>query len=360
MTKVVCQICGKEFKWITGCHLKTHGITYVDYLKKYPNAETGIKIWNKGKTKKTDERVKKYSDKLCEEEAKKKREINKLLKEGKIELPFCACGCGGRVTKLGNKYITGHNSRVDNPFQDKHHTEESKQKNREANRVAQKGSKNGFYGKKHTDETKQKISKIVTDFYQTKEGIELKKLLSELRKDTTLSEEHKNAIGEGLNSFYNSEEGEELKKEFSVRFSGEGNPFFGKKHSKETIKILRDVLIKNRKKGIYNIVPNKKEQELYEFLQKVVPDEYKFVGDGKTIDVGGLMPDFININGQRKLIELYGDYWHDGDDEGHRIFYFRLFGYETLIIWEHELKDKDKLREKILTFHGLGSHKQNL
>ena len=28
-----------------------------------------------------------------------------------IELPFCACGCGQRVTKLGNKYIKGHNRR---------------------------------------------------------------------------------------------------------------------------------------------------------------------------------------------------------------------------------------------------------
>jgi len=27
------------------------------------------------------------------------------------ELPFCACGCGERVTKKGNKYINGHNLR---------------------------------------------------------------------------------------------------------------------------------------------------------------------------------------------------------------------------------------------------------
>ena len=50
----------------------------------------------------------------CSKESKKKakeetKRLNKLLKEGKIELPFCKCGCGGRVTKLGNEYINGHN-----------------------------------------------------------------------------------------------------------------------------------------------------------------------------------------------------------------------------------------------------------
>ena len=294
MTKVVCLICGKEYDQLTN-HLRVHNINIAQYKERYPNAKT-----------------------ISEETH------NKRSKYGK-----------------------------DNSFFGKHHTDESNQKNREANRIAQKGSKNAFYGKKHTKESKDKNRKTKKDFYLTEEGIKLKKLLSELKKDTILSEEHKNAISDGLNSFYSSEEGEKLRKEFSVRFSGEGNPFFGKEHSKETIKMLRDILIKNRKKGIYNIVPNKKEQELYEFLQEILPDEYKFVGDGKTVDVGGCAPDFININGQKKLIELYGDYWHKGDDEGHRIFYFRLFGYETLIIWEHELKDKEKLREKILAFHGI-------
>ena len=44
------------------------------------------------------------------------------------ELPFCACGCGGRVTKLGNKYIHGHNSKSNHPMKDKHQSEETKQK----------------------------------------------------------------------------------------------------------------------------------------------------------------------------------------------------------------------------------------
>ena len=64
MSKVVCLICGKEFKWITGLHLKTHGITYAEYLERFPYADTGIKTWNTGKTKETDDRVKKYAETL--------------------------------------------------------------------------------------------------------------------------------------------------------------------------------------------------------------------------------------------------------------------------------------------------------
>ena len=64
MSRVVCLICGKEFKWITGLHLKTHGITYAEYLEKFPDAETGIKTWNTGKTKETDIRVEKYAETL--------------------------------------------------------------------------------------------------------------------------------------------------------------------------------------------------------------------------------------------------------------------------------------------------------
>ena len=58
-------------------------------------------------------------------------ELNKEIKEEKepiLELPFCACGCGGRVTKPGNKYIRGHHARVDHPMKGKHHSKKSKEK----------------------------------------------------------------------------------------------------------------------------------------------------------------------------------------------------------------------------------------
>jgi len=41
----------------------------------------------------------------------KEWEIEKRKIQSGIELPFCACGCGERVTKKGNKYIHGHHRR---------------------------------------------------------------------------------------------------------------------------------------------------------------------------------------------------------------------------------------------------------
>lgn len=95
--------------------------------------------------------------------------------------------------------------------------------------------------------------------------------------------------------------------------------------------------------------PNKWELQLYSLLEKMYPGEWKFVGDGQVI-IAGKCPDFININGQKKIIELYGDFWHRGDDPEERKAVFRPFGYETLVIWGSELRDVDTLKTKVFNF----------
>ncbi len=75
--------------------------------------------------------------------------------------------------------------------------------------------------------------------------------------------------------------------------------------------------------------------------------------------IEGKSPDFVNINGQKKLIELFGDYWHSkkitGKDEtmevNDRVNLFKQYGWDTLIIWEKELKNIDNLKNKILAFN---------
>ena len=94
--------------------------------------------------------------KEAKEKAKETKRLNKLLKEGKIELPFCACGCGGRVSKLGNKYINGHNCRVDNPMSGVSRTPWNKGETKETNDSVKKGG--------------EELSKTKKDFYATEEG----------------------------------------------------------------------------------------------------------------------------------------------------------------------------------------------
>ncbi len=93
------------------------------------------------------------------------------------------------------------------------------------------------------------------------------------------------------------------------------------------------------------VQPNKTELELNILLQRLAPNQWKYVGDGEII-IGGKCPDFININGQKKIIELFGDYWHSEEIqkmsvEQHvqeRINHFAQYGYQTLIIWEDDLR----------------------
>ncbi len=77
---------------------------------------------------------------------------------------------------------------------------------------------------------------------------------------------------------------------------------------------------------------------------------YKYVGNGEVI-IGFKNPDFINVNGEKKVIELYGDYWHRNDNPQDRIDHFKKYGFDCLVIWERELKNKDSLLIKLKEFN---------
>jgi len=112
---------------------------------------------------------------------------------------------------------------------------------------------------------------------------------------------------------------------------------------------FREKNIKASLKGL-QLKPNKPET----ILGKLLGKDYKFVGDGKVI-LGGFCPDFININGQKKIVEMYGDYWHNLpkriETDKRRIPTYKKYGYRTLIVWEHELKNLTKLKSKLINFN---------
>lgn len=96
---------------------------------------------------------------------------------------------------------------------------------------------------------------------------------------------------------------------------------------------------------------SKAERLFDSILQKNFPNEWKYVGSGDFI-LGGKNPDFMNVNGKKLLIELYEDYFHKywGMTPEQRIVHFKQFGFNTLIIWDHELKDESSLIYKIKNF----------
>ena len=97
-----------------------------------------------------------------------------------------------------------------------------------------------------------------------------------------------------------------------------------------------------------HVQPNRAEMALLALLQHSFPDDWAYTGNGSII-LGGKCPDFVNINGKKALIELYGDWWHRGHSEADRAACFAPFGYQTLVVWEHELKDPGAVVQKIMS-----------
>jgi len=112
----------------------------------------------------------------------------------------------------------------------------------------------------------------------------------------------------------------------------------------------------------YDLRPTKPERRLRNRLNHLFPNEYKYVGDG-TFWIGCKNPDFININGQKKVIEMFGNYWHSKKvtgvsikkHENCRVRHFAKYGFRTLIVWECELRreNRERLKEKLINFQNI-------
>jgi len=91
-----------------------------------------------------------------------------------------------------------------------------------------------------------------------------------------------------------------------------------------------------------NIRPNKPETKVRDMLDKYFAREWQYTGNGKVF-IEGLNPDFININGQKLIIEVFGTYWHGKhartwrETSQGRVDTFAKYGYLTLILWEDDI-----------------------
>ena len=108
-------------------------------------------------------------------------------------------------------------------------------------------------------------------------------------------------------------------------------------------KMIRAILTGSHKR------PTKAEIELGRLIEEVCPDEYEYTGDGSVV-IAGLVPDYTNKNGQKKVIEMFGEHWHERQNPQNRINKFAVFGYKCLIIWESELGNPSAVLDKIREF----------
>jgi len=220
-------------------------------------------------------------------------------------------------------------------------------------------------GKKHSDETIQKMKHPKTEEHIA--NLKIAANRPEVKAKRRSSAKITNALPEVKAQRSAStkkcwEEHPERKEKQSLAMAGDGNPAKRSEvrvKSSESVKKcwqVPDYVSKQMKAR--GVKPNQIEKQLDKLLQELLLNEYKFVGDGQFI-LAGKCPDFVNVNGQKKIIELYGDYWHGEErtgrtkeeEEQQRIDCFAQRGYRTLIIWQHELKNLDLVKQRILEFN---------
>lgn len=216
----------------------------------------------------------------------------------------------------------------------KHHTPESKAKLSKALKGKRCGEQNPMYKKEVSLATRIKISEAIKKRGHPMLG----KHCSEITKD-------KISI---------AEIGKKLSDEAKAKISAISKRCWANLEWAE-----RNIKASHRSQRRKQTKP---EKMLEVILGEILPNEYKYVGSSGEVVIAGVLPDFINVNGKKKIIESFGDWWHGEKRTGktkeqveaERIMGFKGYGFSCLILWENEIKNeyrRDELVNRILAFN---------
>ena len=247
------------------------------------------------------------------------------------------------------------------------HTEETKAKIS----AAEKGERNPMYGKHLSKETKAKISLAIrgrhlTEEWKAKIRASDKKTWQDpkLRAQSSASRKGKHPTEEARANMSAAQKGKYYSEERKARMSiiskilwqdpeyrakvvalnkaSQQSPEYKARVSAIHKAQWRDPEFTEKMMKARRKKPNQAELRLQDILNRHYPSEWKFVGDGQ-VNLGGRFPDFININGKKELIELFGTYWHPLFDVAQRKEHYRQYGFRVAVIWEDELEDEGRL-----------------
>lgn len=147
-----------------------------------------------------------------------------------------------------------------------------------------------------------------------------------------------------------AEHPERRRRQSAARLKAYESPEAREKTSKATKRLWKETAFPRKALQSLHKHPNLTEKRLQLILEALFPNEYKYVGGGDVV-IDGLNPDFINANGQKKIIELFGIYWHLPDEIPLRAARFAKYGYSMHVVWDTELGNIEDLRSKLLAFH---------
>ena len=270
-----------------------------------------------------------------------------------LETRICKCNCGGTfICKEDSeqRFINGHNGRI--PVE---------------TRICDCGCKETFTCKVTSDQRfiDGHNNKCMTQEIKDKKG----KASRELWKDSKYREFHLEVQRAGytievrkkIKKFHKSlwEDPKYRKKQIKAHLENWKDP----KYKEKQLKAMLDGCSKS---------PNEQEKTLFNIVGTLFPNEYLLNTNGEHVRLEDKKPDIVNIK-EKKLIEHQGDYWHANPDfckrEGIKFIdsipvetirrrdklrfeAFAKLGWDTLIVWEHELQDTTKLEEKLSRFCG--------
>ncbi|MFH1547535.1 MAG: NUMOD3 domain-containing DNA-binding protein [bacterium] len=248
-----------------------------------------------------------------------------------------------------------------NPFYGKKHSPETIEILKQAGKDQKGHPHPGLKGRKHTEEHNRLISQGLTKFYS--ENPQAKDDLSNSHKGKPVSQAHRDALSLAL---MGHEVTQKTRDKISTSKTGtilseetrRNQSLARKKYLQENphemerlIKQLEDV--RNDPEMYKKIFARKKMSKEERRMQGILYSlslPYEYVGNFQ-MRIGKRFPDFVDKS-SRKIIEVFGDYWHKNDNPQDKIDYYQENGYSCLVIWASEMyTQQEKTIQKILDFH---------
>jgi len=299
-SRVVCLICGESFCMLS-THLKTHGTNVYEYEVKFPGAPTISK------------------------ESQEIRSRN----------------------KLGNKNALGHSMSKESKLQSSETHLKLFQEDPEYAKSISKSVSKALMGHEVAEETRRRISAGNTGKTMSKES---KQRNREAHLGKVMSEDARQNMSIAQSESYVSDPTRSGRISESLRQTNVQDPTVNARRSstmRETWKDPRyvEAWSEGMKKGLHTR-PNGPETVVLSTLSKHFPGEWKYTG-GNDVRIGRHNPDFMNVNGKKQVIEVFGVWWHSEEEVEPLIVHYKKYGFNCLVIWEYDVFDEGLIVERV-------------
>ena len=190
-------------------------------------------------------------------------------------------------------------------------------------------------GKTHSEETKAKIG----DVHRGKEvSADTRAKQSDAHTGTIPSEETRQKMSESAkgNTSGKANAGVSKSPEHVEKVAATHR---GRKREGQALENIQAHLAKTNS-GFGHLLREGKPNKLEARFDEMTPEDVIFCSGRfwRSDGTGNMSPDFLVMD-QKKVIEIYGDYWHKDDDPKDRIARWLAVGYDCIIFWEHEVNN---------------------